>query len=141
MKYIVLALSILFSISCFASNKKKEPPMSEEQKARGTHNINQHIAVAATLAQFYCEKNAWPKDLDEFKSYEPEKPFPMPVQLEWEFITQPEATLEFGQQIIISTPPGNKPGEISVKSINSVPKCEGKNIRPQVNLSIGKEKT
>jgi hypothetical protein len=141
MKYIVLFLSILFSMSCFASHKKKEPPMPEEQKARGTHNINQHIAVAVTLAEFYCEKNVWPKDLEEFKSYKPEKPFPMPVQIEWEFITQPEATFEFGEKIILSTPPGNMPGEISVKSTNSFPKCEGKNINPKVDLSIGKEKT
>lgn len=115
--------------------------MPEEQKARGTHNINQHMAVAVTLALYYCEKSSWPNDLEEFKSYKPENPFPMPVQLEWEWITQPESTFEFGEQIIVSTPPGNKPGEISVKSTNSIPECKGKNVNPKVNLSIGKENT
>jgi hypothetical protein len=141
MKHILLTLSILLSISSFAANKKEAPPMPDEQKTRRSHNINQHVAVSVTLAEFYCEKHTWPKDLEEFKSYTPEKPVPMPVQLEWEFITQPQATFEFGEQIILYTPPGTKPGEISVKSTNSFPKCDGNTIKPQVNLLFGKEKT
>jgi hypothetical protein len=141
MKYIALALSILLAVACFASDEQNEPPMSKEQLARGSHNMNQHVAVAVTIAEYYCEKHAWPKDLEEFKAYKPENPVPMPVQLEWDFITQPEATFEFGEQIILFTPPGNKPGEISVRSINSLPTCEGKKIKPNVHLIFGKEKT
>jgi hypothetical protein len=131
--FIALSLAFL-SFSSFSI--ADSPAMSEEQKKRGGYNINQHVGAGLLLALYFCEHKAWPENLDALHGFGDKKNVPMPDPINWERFSLPGAETIFGEQVVLKTPGGDKPGDIPVSSTHIAPECDNE-FKPEIKLHIG----
>ncbi|WP_444916869.1 hypothetical protein [Microbulbifer sp. JMSA003] len=105
---------------------------------RVSDNGQQHVAIAVLLAQYYCENKVWPREISEVRSYQEEKGFPLPVEVNWLALDHPEVSFNVTEQVLFKTPEINKEiGDIAVSSIHSFPVCQGGNIEVKVHINLG----
>ncbi len=100
-------------------------------------NANQHIAIAVTLASFYCQENRWPLDLNELRRYSEKEEIALPVEIDWPAIEDSRSNITISETVNLRIPsevlpsPGN-----SVSSINSPPDCRGNTIKTNVHINL-----
>ena len=130
MKILVTALLAL-ALSACASSPGTQDDISVE-------NGNQHIAVAATLATFFCDENRWPNNVEELREYSELEQLPLPVEIDWSAITDPRTRITFSDTVKLRIPsvvipaPGN-----AVSSVNSPPECSENNVETNVHIHLG----
>jgi hypothetical protein len=130
MKKIISFWFLMVLVSCNAAK-----PVKDEVNI---DNPNQHIAMAATLASFYCEQKRWPSDIGELEAYSQNESLPLPVNINWAVIKDPRTEINFSEKVTLRIPTeviqtaGN-----AVSSINSVPVCEGNNVKTNFHMNIG----
>ena len=86
MKTVNLLLASILVAGCATSNTTNVNDVS-------IANANQHIAMAVTLAKFYCDNSRWPETLDEAEYYSNEAKIPMPTSINWSFIRNSKAMI------------------------------------------------
>ena len=132
MRYIFI-LGFVFLFGCNSVMQTKEH--SEETKA--TDNANQHMAVGVSLAIYYCDVKHWPKDEEALEAYVSEKQLPLPVTPNWNWLSRPGVSFNFGENVTLMTPAGETEDDIAVSSINKPPTCEGKSVNVDISINLG----
>lgn len=131
MKFITLWVLAFGLLGCNATNQTKDDDVS-------IANPNQHIAMAANVAYFYCENGRWPSDIDELESYSTKKSLPLPAKLDFSFIRNERSIFKITDVVYLRIPENVvEQGGIAVSSTSKPPKCEGKNVTTDFHMNIG----
>src|SRR5690349_12300637 len=137
MKNIIATLCIFISSFCHASSDSTDlAPMSEEEQKRGAYNMNQHLGAGILLAMYFCDYKAWPKSINTLQAYGDKQNFPMPDPMNWSRFSLPGSEVNFGVDVFLKTPSGEKPGDIAVSSKHSPPECT-KEFQPKIDVHLG----
>ncbi|WP_185234731.1 hypothetical protein [Teredinibacter franksiae] len=131
MKKLLLVSLFLGLVGCNATTQTKDEDVSIE-------NANQHIAMAATVAYFYCEHQRWPTDVNELEEYSEEKSLPLPATLDFSYIRNEKSELKITDVVYLRIPENIvEAGDIAVSSTSKAPKCEGKNVTTDFHMNLG----
>lgn len=132
MKYLIILLVVIL-VAC-ASPSKQDDPTAKATAA----NLQQHIAIAVTLAKFYCTNNYWPKSLKSLQEFSANVKLPLPAKINWSWLEQSEVIYKVTENAYLKTPDeSSKGGGVSVSSINEPPKCNGNDMKINVRPTIG----
>ena len=131
MKKSILILLFLGLVGCNATTQTKEEDVS-------IANGNQHIAMAATVAYFYCENDRWPSSIDELEKYSDDKSLPLPDKLNFSYIRNELSVLKISDVVYLRIPENVvEQGDFAVSSTSKPPKCEGKNVTTDFHMNLG----
>jgi len=132
MKYLLPIFVVI--LSACASLKAKE-----DVTAKATaDSVNQHIAVAVTLAKFYCVNRSWPSSIESLQQFSADTDLPLPVKIDWPKLKQSGVTYEITSNAYLRTPDESQAGgSHSVSSVNEPPECNGDDFKVNVQPTIG----
>jgi len=131
MKKLLLATLFMGLVGCNATTPTKDEDVS-------IANANQHIAMAATVAYFYCENQRWPTDVNELEKYSDEKSLPLPAKLNFSYVRNEGTVFKITDVVYLRIPEGIvEPGDIAVSSTSKPPKCEGNNVTTDFHMNLG----
>jgi|GEM_PF-3290741 len=132
MKYLLPILVVM--LSACASPKVKEDVIAKAT----ADSVSQHIAVAVTLAKFYCVNNSWPSSIESLQQFSTETDLPLPVKIDWPKLKESGVTYEITSNAYLRTPDESQAGGgHSVSSVNEPPECNGKDFNVNVHPTIG----
>ncbi|WNO08668.1 hypothetical protein [Teredinibacter sp. KSP-S5-2] len=131
MNKLLLASLFIGLVGCNVTTQTKDEDVSIE-------NANQHIAMAATVAYFYCENQRWPTDVDELEKYSDAKSLPLLANLDFSYIRNEQSVFKITDVVYLRIPENIvEPGDIAVSSTSKPPKCEGNNVTTDFHMNLG----